>query len=318
MATQGLHIKLILDKYARETGGELNGFAMNDFGARGVSSGETSEVGGCAHLVNYIGTDNIEGIMTAKRYYKASAPVGMSVFATEHSTTTIYLKDGEEEAYRKFLTVVPPEAVVSIVLDSYDDVNAVKELLGKRLKDIIVRRPGKTVFRPDSGEPTQKIVEISNLIWEAFGGSINDHGYKVFHPSVGGIYGDGIEFDSIDRCLQMLALAKYCTTNWVFGSGGGLLQKLNRDTQKFAIKCSAAKVDGKWRDVYKETASKKSKRGRLKLVNHGFGKFTTVPEDTNQTNELTTVFLNGTCKQEVSFDEIRKRAEDGFSILQQN
>jgi len=43
------------------------------------------------------------------------------------------------------------------------------------------------------------------------------------------------------------------------------MQNVNRDTCKFAIKASAIKVNGEWRDVYKDPITdpgKKSLRGR--------------------------------------------------------
>jgi nicotinamide phosphoribosyltransferase len=63
--------------------------------------------------------------------------------------------------------------------------------------------------------------------------------------------------------------------------GGALLQRLDRDTQKFALKCSAARVNSEWVDVYKYPVTdhgKQSKRGRMTFLKHReYGNFRTVP-----------------------------------------
>jgi len=49
----------------------------------------------------------------------------------------------------------------------------------------------------------------------------------------------------------------WAVDNVTYGSGGALLQKMNRDTLKCAYKCSMAEIDGKEVDVFKGTLCKK-------------------------------------------------------------
>ena len=74
-------------------------------------------------------------------------------------------------------------------------------------------------------------------------------GFRVLDPHVGVIYGDGINTKSIGEICKAVFEAGYAMSNIIFGMGGGLLQQLDRDTHKFAFKCSAVRIDGEWRDV---------------------------------------------------------------------
>lgn len=312
VATLSYHIKKVYADFCRETGADFTPFYMNDFGARGVSSGESAGIGGAAHLVHSLGTDTIEGVLYARDHYNAGI-CGYSVMASEHSTTTIYGKDHEADAYERFLTECPNEAVLSMVDDSYDSENAVKNLLGYKLKHLIMARKGKTVFRPDSGNPVEMSLKHVSWLYDIFGGTVNQKGFKVLNPQVGVIYGDGINYDSIIRILQNLKDHGFAASNIIFGSGGALLQASTRDTQKFAIKCCAAKVDGQWINVYKDPVTdsgKRSKMGRLALVRYDGKGYTTVPENLalEQDNLLEVVFENGVLLREQTFDEIRKIA----------
>lgn len=258
----------------------------------------------------------------AQRHYDAG-PCGFSVAATEHSTTTIWGRDSEQTAFLRFLNCYPT-GVLSVVADSYDLYHTVGTILGERLKDEILQRDGKLVVRPDSGVPHIVAVAVLNLLWEKFGGTHNEAGYKVLNPKVGVIYGDGIEYDSIDTILHAVISAGFCVSNIVFGQGGGLLQKVNRDTQKFAFKCAAAEVEeapgcGKWIDVFKDPVTdkgKRSKRGRLKLINEG-EEFKTVRLDDGVIGDdlLETVFENGTVTRHQTFDAVRELAHSHFLKL---
>jgi nicotinamide phosphoribosyltransferase len=100
--------------------------------------------------------------------------------------------------------------------------------------------------------------------------------------------------------------------NIAFGMGGGLLQKVNRDTQRFAFKCSSVVVKGEERDVFKEPLSdptKNSKRGRLALIKNMDGQYRTVSEvSAGNWNRLQTVFERGECTRLYTLDEIREKA----------
>ena len=103
---------------------------------------------------------------------------------------------------------------------------------------------------------------------------------------------------------------RWSIDNIAFGMGGALLQKLNRDTQKFAIKCSAIRKDGFWYDVYKDpitASSKRSKAGRLKLIKVN-EVFKTVRKEDPGDDLLEDVFINGDLIREQTLDEIRQIA----------
>jgi nicotinamide phosphoribosyltransferase len=308
VATLSWHIRKLINKFAIQTGTQTSDFHLNDFGLRGVSSYESAGIGGAAHLVNFKGTDNLPAIELLRYYYDAVVS-GFSVFATEHSTTTVFGgPEHEIEAYRHFLSQLPEDKIGSFVVDSFDTLEAVGTILGVTLKDEIMKRSGKIVVRPDSGTPWEVSVQVLQMLWNRFGGTVNHKGFKVLDPHVGMIYGDGINYQSIEMILENVVKAGFCVSNLVFGMGGALLQQCNRDTQKFAFKCSWADVNGVPRDVWKKPVTdlgKSSKRGRLKLVRSDFGALVTQPEDAPGQDLLTTVFEDGVLLKMQSLEQIR-------------
>ena len=264
-------------------------------------------------MVNYLGTDTIEAIRWAKHNYGKIA-TGYSVFATEHSTTTIYTKNGESSAYTHFLNVVPDDKIASIVIDSYDTENAVVNLLGGKLKSKILSRKAPTVFRPDSGDPIEMSLKVVNWLWTIFGGTINSKGFKVLNSLVRVIYGDGVNLNSIDAICANLIKHGFSTENIIFGMGGKLLQGVDRDTFMDACKVCYAIVDGVGVDIYKDPITdtgKKSKRGLQKVIKSN-GEFKTVrlEEYPECPDQLRTVFENGILYNEITFDQVRKNASE--------
>ena len=100
--------------------------------------------------------------------------------------------------------------------------------------------------------------------------------------------------------------------NIIFGMGGGLHQRVNRDTQRTCFKCSAQMFDDVWHDVYKKPKdlSKASKRGRLALIKEG-DRFITIHEEElgDRKNYLQLVFENGRMIKEYTFNEVRENAK---------
>ncbi len=244
-------------------------FALHDFGARGVSSGETAEIGGAAHLVNFMGSDTIEGVRAANYYYNEPM-AAFSVPATEHSIECAFgLEEAEEEQYIEHVlnTYAKPGAIVSIVIDGRDVYRAAT-LLCTKFKDKIIASGAKVVFRPDSGDMMQVVPAILNMQAVAFGTVTNEKGYKKIN-NVGILQGDGVDHMNIKSLLGKILVMGFSADNVVFGSGGALLQKVNRDTFKFAQKASAILVDGVWKGIAKDPVTdpgKASKKGRLTLV----------------------------------------------------
>ncbi len=315
VATQSRFMKRTLLRYLRETGDpSLVDFKLHDFGFRGSTSVEAAGVGGAAHLVNFKGTDTIAGLVVAHDYY-GEPMAGFSIPAAEHSTITAWGPDGELDAFRNML-VQFPDGWVSVVSDSFDIFRACSELWGRQLKDMVLQRNGTLVVRPDSGDPPTVVVEVLQLLGDAFGYSVNEKGYKVLDPHVRVIQGDGIDRFMLPRVLEAMKKHGWSADNIAFGSGGGLLQKLNRDTCKFAFKCAAVTVDGVERDVYKRPVTdvgKSSKAGRLALVReNGHLKTVRWSAEVAPRDLLQEVFRDGELLVETTFAEIRQRASEGL------
>lgn len=308
--------KIIWDclvKTSDEPGRQI-GFKLHDFGARGVSSQESAGIGGAAHLVNFLGTDTIVGLLTAIDYYGAEMP-GFSIPAAEHSTITAWGRDKELDAYRNMLKqFAKPGSLVAVVSDSYDIHNAVDNLWGKALREEVVKSGATVVIRPDSGDPATIVLKVMKSLEENYGYYINSKGYKVL-KNVRVIQGDGVNEHSIKQILEALEQNEFSADNIAFGMGGNLLQNCTRDTQKFAYKCSAVVIEGKHRDVCKNPVTdpgKKSKAGRLDLIQTPDGNYKTLPYE-SPNSVLMTVFENGLLTKEWTWEEIRKRSSIAFA-----
>jgi nicotinamide phosphoribosyltransferase len=290
-------------------------FMLHDFGARGVSSGESAGLGGMGHLINFKGTDTLEAIKLIRDWYSSDPNYmpGFSVNAAEHSTITAWLHfGGETEAYRNMIRRFAGEGkLYACVSDSYDIYNAVENIWGGTLKGEVLKAGGRLVVRPDSGVPEDVVLNVVEILGAKFGFTVNSKGYKVLHPSVRVIQGDGVNYQSIIRILEKLVEAGWSAENVVFGMGGALLQKVNRDSLKYAMKASALQNNGFWYDIYKDPVTdkgKRSKRGRLAVT----PEFKVVPEATyTGQNLLETVWSNdGTAiiPKWVDFETVRARA----------
>jgi len=283
---------------------------------------EQASIGGCAHLVNFCGGDTMPGLCTAIDYYNLPLEqcVGTSIPAAEHSTITSWGKDGEKDAFKNMLTQYP-EGMVAVVSDSYNIFNACEQLWGTDLKELISQRkfPGRLVVRPDSGDPPIIVVQVLDTLAKNFPPTVNTAGYKVLPSYIRVIQGDGISYESMQDILANMKTNKWSAENVCFGSGGALLQKMDRDTQKFAFKCCEIIVNGQKRAVYKDPITdpgKKSKQGRLKLVKGEDGKLTTLVDGAGQDSDdlLVEVFRNGEIKKSFKFDEVRANAEQGMRV----
>lgn len=310
VATQSREMKKIILRYLEETGtpGDIN-FKLHDFGFRGSTTFESAEIGGAAHLVNFQGTDTLAAVMLLRRHYDEPM-AGFSVPATEHSTITSWGRQGEYDAFANTLEAYP-DGIVSVVSDSYDIYHACRELWGSRLKAKVLERNGVLVVRPDSGDPIKVVVAVLDILGDAFGYVRNKKGFKVLNPKVRVIQGDGITYASLGGVLEVMKDNRWSADNIVFGSGGGLLQKVDRDTQKFAFKCSATERDGEWHDVMKDPVTdpgKRSKAGRLAMIMQDHG-YKTVRYTGKEENLLVPVFRNGEVLVRHTFADIRKRAE---------
>jgi nicotinamide phosphoribosyltransferase len=293
---------------------------LHDFGFRGVSSVESSGLGGSSHIINFMGTDTVSAILFAQEFYNTENPLAFSIPASEHSTITSWGEPFEVKAMENMLDSYPT-GLVACVSDSFDIIRACRDYWGIALRDKILSRDGRLVIRPDSGDPVQTLKQIFHILWDKFGGTTNDKGFKVLDPHVRVIQGDGVNFESISDICEMMIEEGFSIENIAFGMGGALLQKVDRDTQKFAFKCSSITINGEEAEVRKNPIEinekgervqsfKKSKAGRLKLVN---GQTVEHSHD-EELDELVEVFLNGKVMKEWTFEEVRERAQVEIQI----
>lgn len=317
VATQSYYLRNLIYAYLKETADnpdEEIKFKLHDFGSRGVSSQESAAIGGAAHLVNFMGTDTMQALMLLRKHYDAPM-AGFSIPAGEHSTFSSWGKDHEVDAYRNMLKHYGTQgAMLAVVSDTWDIYNACENIWGDTLKQEVIDSGATVVIRPDSGEPVEVVSKVIDILAKKFGTTINNKGYKVLN-NVRIIQGDGVNPHSIEQILHMLMEKDYSASNIAFGMGGALLQKVDRDTLKFAYKCSSAMIDGKEQDVYKDPvtdAGKRSKRGRLDLIQiKGYEPATarlTVGDIEREHSIMQTVYENGEILVRDDFETIRARA----------
>jgi nicotinamide phosphoribosyltransferase len=306
-------IRAGLEKSSDDVAGQLP-FKLHDFGARGVSSAESAGLGGMAHLVNFQGTDTMEALLAARRYYGADM-AGFSIPAAEHSTMTSWGRAREEDAYRNMLDRFEGEGrIVAVVSDSYDLDAAVAGIWGGSLREKVLGRAGTLVVRPDSGDPIETPLRTVKTLWEKFGGTVNSKGYRVLDPHVRVIQGDGMTIDSIGRLVARMIEEGFAIDNIAFGMGGGMLQHVNRDTLRFAMKANAMQDDkGEWRDVFKMPSTdpgKASKAGRQAVVMRE-GRMAAARLDAVAAGEdlMVPVWRNGEMLVRHDFDAVRARSE---------
>ena len=286
--------KKLIANYLNWTSDTSDGlpFKLHDFGARGVSSQESAGLGGLAHLVNFMGTDTVEALVYAKRYYDCDM-AGFSIPASEHSTITAWGRENEVQAYDNMLKQFMGEGkLVACVSDSYDIFKAITDLWGGKLHSKVVTSKGTLVIRPDSGDPATVVPQCLRLMETKFGAHTNKKGYKILSDRVRLIQGDGISLESIPEILDAVKDAGFSTDNIAMGMGGALLQHCNRDTFKFAMKASAIEIDGVWNPVYKDPlhGGKTSKKGR------------------QNSDDMVEVFRNGALLGQYTLDMVRERA----------
>ena len=270
IASKSLAVKEILLKHWERTADDVSGvdFAYHNFGDRGSSSVESAAIGGVAHLTQFKGTDNFNCLEHSNRYYDGKYQ-GFSIPASEHSTVTSWQRENEFAFYEHHLETHKNYSIIACVMDSYNIFKAVDFVTSGKMKEKIESKDYPIfVIRPDSGDPIEVIYHIYTILLEnKVKSTYNAKGYLVF-DKYRIIWGDGITPEQIDKILAYFCNESFrlSAQNFAFGSGGDLMQNVSRDTLKFAMKCSAIKVSGEWRDVYKDPFTdpgKTSIRGRV-------------------------------------------------------
>lgn len=358
VATKSRMIKEVCREFLDRTSDDPNRgweqslqFMLHDFGARGVSSNESSALAGMAHLVNFSGTDTVMAMVGTLGYYNTDfdkfleetqdpkkallktlqkmkaegTPMpAFSVEATEHSTMTPGGPEGEEAQIKRMIekAKTTPNKIVSIVSDSFDYFHTVMDLYGDKFKQDILdagKIGSRVVVRPDSGEPVEIICQTLEILCEKFKDEVKtikkgDREFKLLPPCIRVLQGDGIDLDSLHKILSAMEAKGFSAENLVFGMGGGLEQKVNRDDLYFAQKTNATQVNDKWIDVQKKPKTeqtKVSKTGRLSTIWNGVAFLTKKTRDlvAGEKDQMIPVFRDGKILVNESFGAIRERAE---------
>jgi len=335
-ATTARAYRIVFEKYAEETGYDKSfiDWQGHDFSFRGMGGVFDSMASGAGHLTSFTGTDTLSAIDYLEEYYGADSDkemVGGSVPATEHSVMCMGgTGEDEFETFKRLITEVYPTGIVSIVSDTWDLWEVLTDYL-PRLKEEIMARDGRVVIRPDSGDPVDIICGdvdsdlsesspaykgVYELLWDTFGGTINEKGYKVLDGHVGAIYGDSITLERQDDILSILEAKGFSASNLVLGIGSFTYQYVTRDTHGFAMKATYGVVNGEGREIYKDPVTddgmKKSAKGYLRVdkVDGTYVLTDQVSKDEEQKGELETVFKDGVLVKEYTLNEIRERIKN--------
>lgn len=328
-------------------------FQGHDFSMRGMDSIEASIASGLGHLTSFSGGDTLPAIWGARKFYNEpdDSFVMGGVPATEHSVMCAGTKDDEIQTFINLMNTFP-KGFLSVVSDTWNLWTVLTDYL-PRLKEQILGRDGKLVIRPDSGDPvdiicgTRLVVSDGNgnlkygndtpeqkgvieLLWDVFGGHVNNEGFKVLDPHIGAIYGDSITLERAEQIFKRLADKGFASTNIVLGIGSFTYQYNTRDTYGFAMKATYVELktgnvsaDGKngvveevegrpiFKDPITDDGMKKSAKGLLKVVEQD-GELTLIDEVSwedvqAEDNKLEVVFANGEFVKETTLTEIRER-----------
>jgi nicotinamide phosphoribosyltransferase len=334
-ATIAHQYRKVLTKWQEKTDAEKSWFIDwqgHDFSMRGMDSVEAVISSGLGHLTSFNGSDSLPAIYGARKYYGAEGPVAGSVNATEHSVMCAGGKEDEVETFRRLLETYPT-GILSVVSDTWDLWKVCTEHL-VTLKEEILARDGKLVIRPDSGNPVDILCGsitpdmasyedrhkqpqykgVIELLWDVFGGTVNEQGYKVLDPHIGAIYGDSITIDRADEICARLEAKGFASTNVVLGIGSFTYQYNTRDTFGFAMKATYVEVNGEGREIFKDPitddGTKKSATGLLCVATDNEGKLVLADKvswDGEANGKLQTIYKDGKFANVTDLETIRKR-----------
>jgi len=331
-ATTAYEYRRLLTHYALQTGSSLDfiRFQAHDFSFRGLSGMQDALISGAAHLTSFWGTDTVPAIDFVEQYYNANAdnePVGFSVPATEHSVMCMGEQLHEIDTFRRLLNEVYPAGIVSIVSDTWDFWKVVTEYAAT-LKTDILKRDGKLVIRPDSGDPVKIVCGdpaapkgtaehkgAIECLWNIFGGTITDKGYKLLDSHIGLIYGDSISLERAENILKGLEAKGFSSGNIVLGVGSFTYQYVTRDSYGFAMKATSGIVNGIRRDIFKDPKTdsgiKKSAKGLLRIEeeDHTYKLHDQQTEAQEAQGALKCIYENGKLLIDCTLADIRARID---------
>jgi nicotinamide phosphoribosyltransferase len=331
-ATIAFEFRRLLEEYGAKTGTprDFIDFQAHDFSLRGVGGVYDGASHGVGHLFSFKGSDNVPSIDFLEDYYDAEGEfLASGVPATEHSVMCMGGKETEIETYRRLIQDVYPSGIVSIVSDTWDYWNVLTNIAVK-LKDTIENRKpdalglAKVVFRPDSGDPelilcgdpsaepgTPAFKGSLQLLWDIFGGTVNEQGFKVLNPRVGLIYGDSITLPRAESILRNMLQNGWASGNVVFGVGSFTYQFHTRDTFGIAMKTTWGSVNGHgvelMKDPVTDRGTKKSAKGLLRVekVGEDYVLHEQQTREQEQSGELRVMFEDGFICETPKVSEIR-------------
>ncbi len=335
-ATTAFRYREAFERYARMTGAprDFVKWQGHDFSFRGMPGVEAACMSGAAHLMSFTGTDTIPAIDFLEEYYGADSDkelVGGSVPATEHSVICVGTARFGDEAglLNHLLTTVYPTGILSYVSDTTDFWGVLTKVI-PTLKAVIMGREGKLVVRPDSGDPvkiicgdpeaTENSIQFRGaieILWEIFGGTLTDRGFRQLDSHIGLIYGDSITPERQDEILSRLAKKGFASSNVVLGIGSYTYQHVTRDTFGWAIKSTYTEIEGKGYDIFKKPATddgiKNSAVGLLSVWNDIYEKGVHLEEKVDWHKEgggiLHDIFLDGAAVKHETAAGIRNRID---------
>lgn len=338
-ATNAARIREMMNSWALKTTGSIEGvgFLGHDFSMRGMAGAGAANLSGIGHLVAFTGTETVPVLQYIADYYPFEGFLAGTVPATEHSVMCAGGDENERETFQRLLDLYPA-GILSVVSDTWDFWNVLTNHL-PALKDQILARDGKLVIRPDSGDPADIICGVNSrldddklgpfsqaqrkgaieLLWDEFGGTVNEQGYKVLDEHVGLIYGDSMHFDRVNDINARLAAKGFASTNWVAGLGSYGYQYQTRDTFGFAMKATNVTIEGEERAIFKDPKTdnglKKSLKGRIAVAKNPHNGELVALDDSDVANRadvinnghdlLETVWKDGEFVKYLGFDEVR-------------
>ncbi|MBD0862925.1 nicotinate phosphoribosyltransferase [Gordonia sp. zg691] len=291
---------------------ELLRMYLHNYGPRAATSNESAVLGDLGHLVNFDQSEVMAGYLAADEYYgEANPPRGATAYL-DHSVTTTRGAANEADTFRMMLADTD-SGLAGLLTDTFDHENAVRNIIGKELREEILAYPGMVAVRVDSGNQVLTPVETTEALLEAFGATVNSKGFKVLPPNVRVVQGDGLDIEQHRQIYEELEKRGLSGENVLCGMGGGLLQDVSRDMQNFGYKASAICVNGEWRGAAKRPKGdlmKHSREGRFALQ-FTDGEYRTVLRDSipAEENLLVPVYRNGELLNKTTFAEVIERSE---------
>lgn len=330
----------------------------------------TDTIPAICFLENYYGADVekelVGGSVPATEH--AVMCSGTGFYIKENGGDWEFYGKAEIEVFRKLITEVYPTGIVSIVSDTWNLWDVILKYM-KELKEVIMSREGKVVIRPDSGDPVDIVTGlwskpgswnrfkdgeyyhslsgfsggdeqykvskgeyygVVNCIYEIFGGTITDKGFKMLDSHVGVIYGDGITPQrAVDICERLMS--KGFASQVVLGIGSYTYQNNTRDTFGNAVKATYIEYLNKsgetvgveiFKDPITDDGTKKSARGLLQVkgTNGNYKLKDRATWEEEGDSELQSVFLNGKILRYENLSAIRNRVAEipnGYAIAKE-